>query len=144
MTPLLAGLLVALLTQPSGPATVPVRVLDRGAASLIEEARTAVVQSTDRLAALWREHTGNQPVPAVDFARETVVGIFVGTRNTGGYSVEIVQVERGQDAVTVRYRERTPPAGSVTAQVLTFPFVIAAIPRADGPIRFERIGAGPF
>ena len=139
MTRLLAALLAAVLGQPPGPASIPVRVIDRGAASLIEEARTTVASSQAQFAALWREHTRSQPLPAVDFSRETVIAIFLGTRNTAGYSVDIVGVSRGTSAVTVGYRERTPAADSVTAQVLTFPFVIAAIPRADGPVRFEPV-----
>jgi hypothetical protein len=139
VTRLLAALLGAVLSQPPGPASIPVRVIDRGAASLIEEARTTVVSSQEQFAALWREHTRRQPLPAVDFSRETVIAVFLGTRNTAGYSVDIVGVDRGTSAVTVSYRERTPAADSVTAQVLTFPFVIAAIPRADGPVRFEPV-----
>jgi hypothetical protein len=134
---MLAGLLVAALIQPA--ATSPARVLDRGAASLIEEARTVVATSPEQFAALWRQHAGSRPQPAVDWTRETVVGVFLGMRHTGGYSVEIVSVDSKPGAVTVGYRERRPTADSLTAQVLTFPFVLAAIPRTDATVQFERL-----
>jgi hypothetical protein len=133
---LVAVLLAALFQQAAAP---PARVLDRGAASLIEEARTAAATSPEQFAALWRDHAGGRPQPAVNWAQEMVVGIFLGTRNTGGYSVEIVSVERTPEAVTINYRERRPSADSLTAQVLTFPFMLAAIPRTDAIVRFERV-----
>jgi hypothetical protein len=119
------------------PPPAGVRIVDRGTSSMIEEQRTAVASTPAQFAALWREHSG-EPQPAVDFAKETVVAIFLGTRNTAGYTVDIAGVERTPAAVIVHYRERQPAPDAVTAQMLTFPFVIAAIPRGDVQVRIER------
>ena len=37
------------------------------------------------------------------------------------------------------YRERKPPSNAITAQILTFPYSIVAVPRVTGAVRFERI-----
>jgi hypothetical protein len=131
-----AAILVAALGQAGDAAGI--RVLDRGGGSGIEEARQQVVTSAAAFATLWREHAA-RPQPPVDFAKESVVALFLGMRRTAGYSVEIVGLVRQPEVTVVRYRELTPPAGSVSAQVLTFPYVIAAVPRLDSPVRFELV-----
>ena len=132
---LVAAIAVAALLQTAG---VPVRVIDQGSQSGIEEARRVVVTTPEQFAGLWREHS-THPQPAVDFSRESVVGLFLGTRQTAGYAVEIVSVSQGGTGTVVSYRERTPSPGSITAQVLTFPFVIAAVPVLVPPVRFESV-----
>jgi hypothetical protein len=130
------ALLIAALMQQ--PAPVAIRVLDRGANSGVEDARREAVTSPAQFAGLWREHT-SRPQPAIDFAKESVVALFLGMRNTGGYAVEIVELSRDDTGFVLRYRERKPSPDGVTAQVLTFPFVIAAVPRLTGPLRFELV-----
>lgn len=130
---LAAALVAALLMQPTGPA---VRVLDRGGQSGIEEPRQVVATTAAEFEALWRQHS-TRPVPAVDFRTESVIGIFLGTRTTAGYGVEILSIERLGSGSVVRCRELVPPADAVAAQVLTFPYVVVAAPALVRPVRFE-------
>jgi hypothetical protein len=126
-------LLVSLAQNPT------VRTLDRGDQSRIDEPRQVVARTADEWRTLWRQHAEDRPAPAVDLAREMVVGVFLGTRPTAGYGVEVVGVEVRDGAVVVRYRESRPAPGSLTAQVLTAPFHVVALPQRPGEIRFERI-----
>src|SRR5204863_7794984 len=71
-------------------AVASMRTIDRGTHSSIDQARTVVVRSADEWSALWRAHAEGKPAPPVDFARELAVGVFLGSRPTAGYSVEIV------------------------------------------------------
>jgi hypothetical protein len=130
---LAAALVAALLMQPADAAF---RVLDRGGQSGVEEARQVVVTSSGQFATLWRQHSA-RPQPAVDFSKESVVGIFLGTRMTAGYSVEMVSITRSASGTVVRCREVGPPADAVTAQVLTFPYILVAAPVISQPVRFE-------
>jgi len=124
---LLAAALAVLMLQ--APASM--RTVARGDQSFIESERRVVARSSAEWNAIWRQHDPDRPVPAVDFSKEMVVGVFLGSRNTGGYSVEILSaaVEQG-GALLVRYRQQTPPPGAITAQVITMPFHIVAIPKA--------------
>lgn len=133
MMRLAAALVAAALVQHADPA---LRVLDRGGQSGIEEARQVVVTSPDQLDALWRRHS-TRPRPTIDFAKESVVGIFLGTRTTAGYGVEIVSIARSGPGTLVRCREVAPPPDAVTAQLLTFPYIIVAVPTLALPVRFE-------
>jgi hypothetical protein len=128
-----AAVALSVLLQPAVP---PVRIVERGSQSAVEEARQVVATSAEQFAALWRAHS-SKPAPAVDFSEESVVAVFLGTRRTAGYTVEIVSVSHDQSGTLVRYREQGPPAGGITAQVLTFPYVIAAVRKVLAPVRFE-------
>src|SRR4051812_9388228 len=78
------------------------------------------------------------------------IGIFLGMRQTAGYSVVIEGIteqvttdqrftEQGLPAsreMVISYGERAPAPGTMTAQVLTSPYVIRIVPRSDWPTRF--------
>lgn len=119
-------------------ADVPVRMIDQGQQSLIEEPRQVAVRTAPAWEALWSEHSLKE-APAIDFQREQVAAITLGSRVSAGYSIEIVSVSRTADGALVRYRERRPPPDAVTAQVLTFPYCFVALPVTVGPLRFERV-----
>jgi len=68
-----------------------------------------------------------------------VVGIFLGSRPTAGYSVEIVGIRGAPiDSLIVQYREGTPPRDVMTAQVITMPYHLVAVPSHPGEVRFEK------
>ncbi len=132
---LAAAFVAAMLAQ---SASLPIRVIDSGAQSGIEARRQVTISTAAEFAALWREHAA-RPLPTVDFATESVVGIFLGARPTAGYRVEVVSVVTDASGSLVRYREQAPPSDAVTAQVLTYPFVVVSVPTLRPPVRFESI-----
>ena len=79
--------------------------------------------------------------PRVDFTREMVVGVFMGSRPNAGFSTAIVSATATPSGtLLVRYSEKAPAAGSVSAQILTFPFHLVAIPKADvKDVQFEKV-----
>jgi len=78
-------------------------------------------------------------VPAVDWSTEMVAGVFLGSRNTAGYTVEILSVAPEQGALVVRYRQREPASDAITAQIITTPYHLVAVPRNAGEVKFERV-----
>ncbi len=121
-------------------ALMPMTTIARGGVSNIMEPRQVVIRSAGDWDTLWREHAGpDAEAPAVDFGREMVVGVFLGSRNTGGYSVEITGVDRTAGTIVVHYAERTPERGMMLAQVITSPFELVKVPRADGEVKFEKV-----
>jgi len=130
--------MVLLLALMQGGSSMPMRTIEHGAQTFIEEAKQVVIRTPEEWAALWKQNAANRPAPAVDFTREMVVGVFLGTRNTAGYSVEIVGVEKDAAGILVRYRERSPARGMMTAQVITSPYHLVAVPKTEGAVRFEK------
>ena len=111
----------------------------RGAMSNIEEPRQVVVRTAAEWQALWKEHDAQRAAPAVDFAQSSVVAVFLGTRPTAGFGVDITAVKTEGSRAVVEYREQRPPRDALTAQILTSPFHIVRVARASGPIEFRRI-----
>lgn len=136
MTMLALAILAAALQ--SGP-PAPVTIL-RGSMSRVDEARQVAARTDAEWRALWRLHAGDEPAPAVDLRATSVVAVFLGTRMTGGFAVEVTGTRREGDVLVVEWREERPPRDAITAQVITSPFHLAAIPRFEGEIRFEKAG----
>jgi hypothetical protein len=126
-------LIVAALFQASGPQLV---TIDRGDMSALETPREAVARTEAEWTALWKLHAPARPAPVIDFTKNMVVGVFLGTRPTSGFSVEIVGASREGETLVVRYVERRPARDAITAQILTAPFHIVALPAHRGPVRF--------
>ncbi|MHC4931185.1 MAG: hypothetical protein ACYTGV_03230 [Planctomycetota bacterium] len=123
---------------PKKRAGVPFTVIASGQDSNINSLllETAVLDQ-DHWELLWAQHAGGTP-PAVQFDRDMVVAVFLGMRGpqysvyidrvsplaAGGYVVEYVEQE-------IRHKNR------VFDDIITTPFVIAVLPRTDGPIGFS-------
>jgi PrcB C-terminal len=140
MMTLSAGIAALLMTSLPAPAG-PVRSIDKGFDSQIDDARQATVRSTAEWEKLWRQHAGERAHPAVDFGKEMVAAVFLGSRPTAGFSIEIVGTREEGAALIVQYRETRPPAGGIVAQVLTSPYHIVAVPKpaAVKDVKFEKI-----
>jgi hypothetical protein len=115
------------------------RTIDKGDRSGIDSPRQVVVRSAEEWTALWSEHAADRARPPVDFSREMVVGVFLGTKPTAAYSVAIVNALAKNDALLVQYRVTQPPAGAIAAQVITFPYHLAAVSKSPAKdVKFEK------
>jgi hypothetical protein len=126
--------IVAVLLQ----VAVAFTTVARGADSQITQPREVVVRSADEWRALWSDHSAER-APVIEFSRFTVAGVFLGTRPTAGYGVEIVRVRNEGTLTTVEYRETRPSPDVLAAQALTTPFQLVRIPRATGTIEFRKL-----
>lgn len=89
---------------------------------------TVVVSSQQQLNELYKE-LGWNDVPVVDFSNSNVVAIFMGQKNTGGYSISIKKVAIENNTATIQVNT-TAPEGMAT-MALTAPYCIAVIPKTD-------------
>ncbi|MBY0493991.1 MAG: protease complex subunit PrcB family protein [Cyanobacteria bacterium] len=115
------------------------RVIVQDDMSMIDEPRQAVARTQSEWEALWRSHGVNKPAPKVDFGKESVVAIFLGSRPTPGFSAHVVRAGAKGRVLTVEWTERRPESGSILAQVLTSPVLFAAVPKFDGEIKFQKV-----
>jgi len=137
--------LAAALVQPpptraAQPATTApmMKTLDKGEHSNMDDAAQVVAKTPEEWQQLWQKHTPDRQRPPVDFAKEMVVGVFLGSRPTAGYVLEIVSATQDSGTLLVRYRESAPPRGAMTAQVLTSPYHLVAVPFFPGSVKFEK------
>lgn len=110
----------------------------QGNGSLIDEPREVVIRSASEWQALWKQHSP-QPMPRVDFNGAVVVGVFLGTRPTAGYSVQLEAVRLEGAKAVVEYREHEPGQNDVVAQILTAPFHLVRIAGQPKEIEFRRL-----
>ena len=105
--------------------------------SNVDDARQVTVRTTAEWDTLWRQHSPDRDQPRVDFERDMVLGVFLGSRTTAGFSVEIVNALVEQGILVVRFRETRPQGDRIAAQVITSPYQLVAVPRHRGDVRFE-------
>jgi len=68
-------------------------------------------------------------VPEVDFSRETVLALFMGSRPSGGYSIGLEGLSRTGNEYWADVRLSEPAADAITSQALTSPWQFVRILR---------------
>ena len=138
---MLLGLILSFAMQGVDIANIGARVIAQDEMSNVDEPRQVVARTPAEWESLWRLNGNNKPVPKVDFSKESVVAIFLGSRPTPGYLPHFVRAGVKDKVLTLQWIERRPDAGVVLAQVLTSPALFAAIPKFDGEVKFEKVEA---
>ena len=119
----------------TGAQTNAIRSLKKGAFSGIREVKQDVVKSADAWEKLWKQHSAaagaSDKIPAVDFSKEMVVVATMGTKRTGGYTIEIEGVEATGKTLKISVKKTSPPPDAMTIQALTAPFHFVAVPKSD-------------
>ena len=90
-------------------------------------------------------HRGNRfdsrNAPYIDFSRENVLAIHLGSRSHAGYSINILSVsDDNSDSTTqIRYEEVIDNTNA-NAQVISYPYAFVRIHYTDREIRFIKTG----
>ena len=111
----------------------------KGDASGQQLAKQVTVRTPAEWKALWKDHAPTEKMPTVDFAKDMVVGIFLGTKPSAGHEVEIVAVRPDGKDLVVEYVQKQPAPGTMAAQILTEPFHLVAVPKHAGTVRFLHV-----
>lgn len=122
----------------STPAGVP--PLLAGRESGIVAAQFWDVHGAPGLHDLWRAAFGRlaspPPEPDVDFGRQMVLGVFLGRESRSGFGIQVTGVRELADTVQVDVLFTAPGPGCLTAQVITQPYAIYALPASPKPLRY--------
>lgn len=112
------------------------RELDRTSRSLVTQPGNVVVRDAAALARLWAEHGGPQPLPAVDFTRHMVIGVFTGSQPNGCHSTAIDSIVRANGKLTVVRTDTEPGPGVMCTLAIVHPAHIVMVERSDAPVEF--------
>ena len=93
-----------------------------------EKESTEVVKSQSQLDKLYKE-LGGADAPKIDFEHNNVVALFMGQKNSGGYSISVRKISIDDNVATVTVKLTTPDG--VATMALTAPYCIAIIPKTD-------------
>lgn len=112
--------------------TLALRPVAASTQSRIDAPRQVVVRDSAAWQRLWAEHIGSDAaLPAVDFSRELVVGVFRGTQPNGCYTTAIDRVTRQGDRLTVHQVDRNPAADAICTMMMVAPVQLVAVTRAE-------------
>ena len=108
----------------------------------IDDRRRLYIKDEETWKALWNEvtaHVGPRPeVPVIDFGNEAVVVVSMGTRSTGGFSINVESVSESESdgALYVEVLEVSPGRGCVVIQSVTAPVHAVRVPLRNGNVQF--------
>jgi len=124
--------------QSGSAATVPIRIVHRDHQCLSDTARIEMIQNTTALGQWWQPFAKQQfparPLPqslaTIDFDRSSAIVVFLGSRPTAGYDIELysdrARVQKTSLTIPAQWRE--PPSGTMAAEVVTSPCVVMTVP----------------
>jgi hypothetical protein len=113
--------------------------LAKGDMSGQQMSKQVTVRTAAEWQALWKDHAPTEKMPNVDFAKDMVVGIFLGSKPSAGHSVEIVAVRTDEKEFVVEYVQKQPGRGTMAAQILTEPYHLVTVPKHAGTVRFIHV-----
>jgi hypothetical protein len=131
---LLTGAVVFPGANPRKSKTVPFEVIERGTDSAFADKGPVLDLLPDegRLGAFYAAlHMNKIPAkapPHVDFGSNFVLYISFGRKQTGGYSVKVLNAKIIRRALVVKAQLEKPPPNSYLIQMITDPYVLLTVP----------------
>lgn len=94
-------------------------------------------------ATAYGRQTGIPAAPRLN-AGETAVGIFIGQRNTGGYSVRVTNASAQNGVLTLTVAVNAPGAGMITTQAITSPWTLVRLSGSYSQVRVVNTNGTPL
>lgn len=103
---------------------------------------TTPVIDTTQLESLSLESTKQTPSESqlltLDFNKEMLIAAFAGTKNSGGYSIKVTQVNLLDDSIEINILLIKPSNNCMVTNSITQPYtMVAAKPISDKPAHFN-------
>lgn len=129
-----AGLPTDLGAFRPAPREVPWEVVARGQQAVgIGAPSYRLLRTGEELATAWAQAHGAvlqpPPVPGADLERETLLGVFLGPKPTGGYGAEVRGVTLEGGDLFVDLVLTSPGTDAIVTQALTSPWLVVRVPR---------------
>ena len=89
---------------------------------------------------VWTKiYKGVEPMPAlpkIDFNKDILLAVFMGTKSTGGYNIDIQTILEKTDHLKVEVREISPRGTGIVTMALTQPLHVVKISKSNKQVRF--------
>lgn len=109
-------------------AAVAFEILKQDAYGGRDKESTVIIKTQAELDGLYKE-LGWSSVPKIDFVQNNVIALFMGEKNTGGFSIGVRKVAVVDGTVVVKVL-KTGPEGMAT-MAITAPYCIVVVPKSD-------------
>jgi hypothetical protein len=114
-------------------------VVDEAMCGVDKPLRT-VIRDEAAWVELWAEiHRAVDPVPErpeVDFSREMLVVVAMGTRRSGGFDISVRDITATDGGLEVTVQESAPPPGAMVGMSLTQPVEVVRVDSSDQEVIF--------
>ena len=135
---LVASLLpaVCVATGPRGSpdAEQPFETVLAATRSGLDQPRREVIRDAASWARLWAEIHAREspapPLPPVDFERQMLIAVALGTRASGGFGIRVTSVVVRGDRLEVAVEESCPAKGAMLTLSLTQPVEVVRVAKA--------------
>jgi hypothetical protein len=121
----------------------------KGSQCGVTEPRQAIFRHADKWTSFWQQalapvSTRLSNVPPVDFSKDMVVGVFMGTMPYPHYGIEIRSIRmedrpEGGKALVVRYRDTVRMMGVFVPPFAVQPFHLRKVPVYSGQVVFVKV-----
>ncbi|HIP47852.1 MAG TPA: protease complex subunit PrcB family protein [Lutibacter sp.] len=112
----------------------------KGGHSNVENAKLVVINDLSNYNEIFstinETREPNLEIPAIDFDNEMGIGLFMGLKNSGGYSIQIDSIVSKPKELVIFVKE-SKPKGRRATSVMTQPFYIAKIKKTSKKIIFR-------
>jgi hypothetical protein len=119
------------------------RTVASGSSSTETQQKLVLAGQLPDLQNLWQPVLKqSQAIPLVDFTKDRLAIVFLGTRNSGGYSAQVSSVlGQGGTSALLLVNEITPNPKMAQTQAITSPWVMIAIDRGylDLSVKFQKV-----
>jgi len=134
---LIASFSIVLVLLPFIELNVNFETIDIGYYCAHRERGDYIIQTQQEWDDLWQKTYGaSLEAPDINFSSNIVIAVYMGTRATGGYRIEITNIGENEEHIRVYIRETRPsPFGFVTMAV-TQPYHIVKLNRIPKLIVF--------
>lgn len=107
---------------------------------LLAGALTACATAPVDAVRLPMSQTNHCAAPAGVTVKQRALTISLGQRPTSGYAIDVVAQEGSEHSLTLTFRETTPAAGMMVAQVMTSPCLEVMLPQGWQEVTIKRSG----
>jgi hypothetical protein len=97
------------------------------------QAGIEVIDSQQQLEAIWEDLFGLLDKPRVNWEKEVLLGVFLGEKPTGGYSLKVNEVRLEDRELEIDVEVIQPEPGSFVIMIITYPGRLISLSRADLP-----------
>ena len=115
--------------------------ISKGLYSGVEESKQIIINDPESFRKLWEEvfsiYQPTSDLPEIDFEKNTLIGVFMGSTSTGGYSVEINKIAEGAKQITIRLKYTSPAPDDFVTMALSQPYHLVIIPKTTKEVVFE-------
>ena len=78
-------------------------------------------------------------LPSIDFEKNSVIAVFMGMRNTGGFDIRVKKILETNENILVTVEEISPDKNCNVIQIITYPYQVVLTPKITKKVDYKTI-----